>query len=222
MVAPMEKKKRAKGRWRIWLIGMVVVLLALVLWIDANLRPIVVSMAEAQCRALAVNVLNKAISDAMGGEVVYDDLMQVSMDGQGHVSMLQANTSCMNRLAGDIVSRAQEGLKNLGVARINIPLGSVLGSKVLAGEGPRIPIKVYPVGSVTTNFQSEFEQSGINQTRHKVFLKTTTSIQIVIPTETRVVQVSENVLVAESIIVGQVPQSFFGTGSNDELLNLAP
>jgi sporulation protein YunB len=205
----VKKSRRGKGRWRIWAALALAALVTLALWMDASLRPIITSMAQAQCRALAVGVLNPALSGAMGVGVTYGDLISVRTDNAGRVSMLEARTAAMNQLARNVRERAQSGLQQLGVARINIPLGAVLGSRVLAGSGPQIPVKVYPVGSVSTNYQSEFEQSGINQTRHKLFLQVTTIIQIVIPTQTNAVTVTENMLIAESIIVGEVPQSFF-------------
>ncbi len=222
VVASKEKKPRKKGRWRIALLLAFVLVLAIALWMDSNLKPIVVSMAEAQCRALAVGVLNSAIRTVLTSGIDYSDLMQVRFDSAGRVTMMQANAVRMNTLSTSISKEALEGLQRLDVARIGIPLGSALGSKIFAGEGPRIPVKVYPVGAVTAGFSSEFESSGINQTRHKVYLKVTTSIQIVIPTDAKVVSVSENVLVAESIIVGQVPERFYSEGSGGMLLDLVP
>lgn len=222
MVACKAKKFKVKGKWRIRLIILVILVLVLGLWMDGNLRPIVISMAEAQCRSLAVGVLNTSIRTVLSSGIDYGDLMEVRFDSDGRVTMMQANTVRMNSLSTSITEEVQSGLKNLGVARIGIPLGSALGSKIFAGEGPRIPVKVYPVGSVSTGFSSEFETSGINQTRHKIYLKVTSSIQIVIPTDAKVVTVTENVLVAESIIVGQVPERFYSSGGNGEVLDLVP
>lgn len=222
MVACKEKRVRKKGRWRIMLAIALVLILALALWMDSNLKPIVVSMAEAQCKALAVGVLNAAIRTVLTSGLDYSDLMTVRFDSAGHVTMMQANTVRMNTLSTSISKEALDGLRKLDVARIGIPLGSALGSKLFAGEGPRIPIKVYPVGAVTAGFSSEFETSGINQTRHKVYLKVQASIQIVIPTDASVVSVTENVLVAESIIVGQVPERFYSGGGNGMMLDLVP
>ncbi len=223
VVACKEKIVKKRGRWRFWLLLILVLVLAAALWMDSNLKPIIVSMAEARCRALAVDVLHSSIREVLEGGVDYGDLMAVRFDSDGRVTMMQANTVRMNNLSNNIARVALDGLQKLDVARINIPLGSALGSELLAGEGPRIPVRVFPVGSVMASFSSEFETSGINQTRHKVYLKVTTSIQIVIPTEAHVVSVSENVLVAESIIVGQVPERFYSGGGGDGmLLDLVP
>ena len=93
---------------------------------------------------------------------------------------------------------------------------------LLAGSGPRIPISIVPVGSVQTDFETEFEACGINQTRHKVYLQLSASIRIVIPTGAKTTNVTANMLVAESIIVGKVPESFVGYRLSEEELNMAP
>ena len=97
-----------------------------------------------------------------------------------------------------------------------------LGLTLLAGSGPRIPISIVPVGSVQTDFETEFEACGINQTRHKVYLQLSASIRIVIPTGAKTTNVTANMLVAESIIVGKVPESFVGYRLSEEELNMAP
>ncbi|MCL2545207.1 MAG: sporulation protein YunB [Clostridia bacterium] len=218
-----QKVIQKKSRWRVALALALVIVLALALWMDGNLKPIVVSMAEAQCKALAVGVLNASIRTVLNSGIDYGDLMEVRFDSDGRVTMMQANTVRMNALSTSISKEALSGLQKLNVARIGIPLGSALGSKLFAGEGPRIPVKVHPVGAVNAGFSSEFETSGINQTRHKVYLRITATVQIVIPTDARVISVTESVLVAESIIVGQVPERFYSGGfGGGMMLDLVP
>lgn len=110
--------------------------------------------------------------------------------------------------------RRQRRLRRLTLA--------ALGLTLLAGSGPRIPISIVPVGSVQTDFETEFEACGINQTRHKVYLQLSASIRIVIPTGAKTTNVTANMLVAESIIVGKVPESFVGYRLSEEELNMAP
>ena len=103
-----------------------------------------------------------------------------------------------------------------------LPLGAALGLTLFAGSGPRIPISIVPVGTVQTDFETEFEACGINQTRHKVYLQLSASIRIVIPTGAKTTNVSANMLVAESIIIGKVPESFVGYNLNPDELNMVP
>ena len=154
--------------------------------------------------------------------VDYDDLMNVRMDDGGQVSLLSANTMRMNALAERAGDAALRKLETVSAQKVDVPLGAALGLTLLAGSGPRIPISIVPVGSVQTDFETEFEACGINQTRHKVYLQLSASIRIVIPTGAKTTNVTANMLVAESIIVGKVPESFVGYRLSEEELNMAP
>lgn len=190
----------------------------LVLAAERNFRPLVLSLAEARSAALASQVLLGAMSEAMESGVEYNELMNVRMDNSGQVALLSANTVRMNLLADTAGSAAMRRLDSMSSERVSVPLGAALGLSILAGSGPDIPVSIVPVGSVRTEFATEFEASGINQTRHKVYLKISANIRIVIPTGAKNTEVTANMLVAESIIVGGVPEGFVGYNlSQDEL-----
>lgn len=219
------RKYTARVRRKRWMRRMLLaalLLTALLLLIDQNFRPIVFSLAEARCAAMATRALNGALTEALDGGINYEDLMNVRMDENGQVALLSANTMRMNLLAdraGDAALRKLEAVSN---QQVSVPLGAALGMTLLAGSGPGIPISIVPIGSVQTNFETEFEACGINQTRHKVFLQLSASIRIVIPTGAKTTNVTANMLVAESIIVGKVPESFVGYNLNSDELNLVP
>ena len=212
---------RRKKRMRRVLLA-VLLLAALLLLIDQNFRPLVFSLAEARCAAMATRALNGALTEALDGGINYEDLMNVRMDEKGQVALLSANTMRMNLLADRAGDAALRKLEAVSSQKVSVPLGAALGITLLAGSGPGIPISIVPIGSVQTNFETEFEACGINQTRHKVFMQLSASIRIVIPTGAKTTNVTANMLVAESIIVGKVPESFVGYNLNPDELNLVP
>lgn len=197
-------------------------LLALFLLIDRNFRPLVFSLAEARSAAMASQVLSGALAEATQDGVTYEDLMNVKMDQSGQVALLSANTMAMNRLATRAGDAALRRLNNMSSERVTVPLGAVLGTTLFSGSGPGVPVSIVPIGSIFTDFATEFEACGINQTRHKVYLQVTANIRIVIPTGAKTTQVSANMLVAESIIVGRVPEGFVGYDLTEEELNMVP
>lgn len=197
-------------------------LLAVFLLIDRNFKPLVFSLAEARSAAMASQVLQGALAEAIEDGVEYDDLMTVKMDDRGQVALLMANTMRMNQLADKAGQAALRRLNNMSSERVTVPLGAALGMTLFAGTGPGVPVSIVPIGSIATDFATEFEACGINQTRHKVYLKVTASIRIVIPTGAKTTQVSANMLVAESIIVGSVPEGFVGYNIGEEELNMVP
>ena len=208
---------RARRRRRLRrLTLLMLVLAAAFLLIDRNFRPLVFSLAEAR------SALNGALTEALEDGVEYDDLMNVRMDDSGQVSLLSANTMRMNALADRAGDAALRKLETVSAQKVYVPLGAALGLTLFAGSGPRIPISIVPVGTVQTDFETEFEACGINQTRHKVYLQLSASIRIVIPTGAKTTNVSANMLVAESIIIGKVPESFVGYNLNPDELNMVP
>ena len=128
----------------------------------------------------------------------------------------------MNRLAAQASLLAQERLTAMGQKTVVVPLGSAIGLTLLAGAGPGIAVQILPVGSVQAAFSTDFTTAGINQTRHRISLVLTANVQIVIPTGAKNVQASTQMAMAESIIVGQVPDSFAEGGSDNSIIDLAP
>jgi len=220
MTASRSKKCRRSG----WVILLAVLVIAAVcLWyLERNLTEVVLSLANARARSLAVQSLNEAAEETVQSGVGYDQLMNVTTGADGSVRLIQANTAEMNKLAARASIIAQQRLESLEGQSISVPLGSALGLTIFAGSGPRIRVQILPVGSVTTRFDTEFQTAGINQTRHKVLLTLSATIQLVIPTGASVVEASTQVAVAESIIVGQVPDSFVDVNNDSDMLNLIP
>ena len=113
-------------------------------------------------------------------------------------------------------------LRFICLKRIYIKLGSITGSKLLSGLGPSIPIKVSLVGNVETDLRSEFEQKGINQTIHRIYLQVDCKVNILTPSKTMEESISNQVLIAENIIVGKIPNTYYnleGIGT-DNLLDV--
>lgn len=220
MIETKLSRRRRKNRLPLRLFLAVLLPLALFFWADANLRPVILTMAEAQARVMAVQAMNDAVFEVMRSDGLYDDLMTVVLDEKGRVAVMRADTARMNELATTSALRVQQNLSKIAEAGISIPLGAALGVQLFAGSGPRITVKLVPVGAVSTDFKSEFSAAGINQTRHRIFLRIDTTVQMVIPTGTQTAQVSAHVPVAESIIVGEVPDSFVDVANEEDMLNL--
>ena len=216
MTACAPEKKRAS--WGRKLLILLAVALLLLWFMQQNLNQVVLSMAQ----ALTVSVLNQAVQEVLATGVSYDDMMIVQKDDAGRVSLLQANTTLMNSLASETALHAQAALSSLENQFVSIPLGAALGVTILAGSGPHIRVQILPVGAVSAQFSTEFQSAGINQTRHKILLTLEATVRLVIPNGVEEVAVSSQMAVAESIIVGLVPDSFVDVNNDSEMLNLIP
>ncbi len=198
-------------------------LAAALLLVERNLTRVVLSLAQAQARALAVQVLNEAAAELLSSEeVTYASLMHVTSDENGQVRLIQANTPQMNHLAARVSLLAQSRLQQTPTPSVQVPLGSAMGLTLFAGWGPKIEVRILPVGSVHAQFHTDFQTAGINQTRHRISLQLTAQVQLVIPTGAQTVEVSTQVAMAESIIVGEVPDTFTDVGNDTDMLDLVP
>ena len=180
---------------------------ALYLLVQKSLTGVILDTAYAKAHALAVDTMNEAVRESIAGRIPYEELITVRTDSAGRVAMLQANTNRMNELAVDIALAAQQSL-GVSAPAVSVPLGAALHVPFLSTVGPRIRVKLSPVGAVSASFHTEFEAAGINQTRHKIYLQLHAAVQLVLPTGARPVSVDTQMLIAESIIVGEVPDSY--------------
>lgn len=216
----MEKKTKGHVLRKILLT--ILLICALFLLLERNLSRTLLDMAYATAHSIALETVNKAAQQVVGEGIAYEELMEVQTDAQGRVAMLRANTMRMNQLATETAIIAQEQLNSIENQMVDIPLGAALGVRFLGGFGPRISVQIVPIGAVRTHYESEFETAGINQTRHKIFLTLETTVSLIVPADSRKVSVNSTVPIAESIIIGQVPDSFVDVNDTEDMLNLIP
>lgn len=212
----------AKRRWARLLVLILLLLLAGLIALEQNLSQTMLDMAFAEAYSMAVETLNHAVQLVSEQEVEYSELMDVSMDGSGRVSMLRANTMRMNQVAAQTALKAEDALNSVENQFVSIPLGAALGVKFLSGFGPRIQVQILPVGAVHTSFDTRFETAGINQTRHRIFLTLRATVSLIIPTGSQLVEVESTMPIAENIIVGEVPDSFVDVNDSKDILDLIP
>jgi sporulation protein YunB len=121
---------------------------------------------------------------------------------------MQPNIVRINQLASDTTLSINSALKGLEKEKFYIPVGQVLGSQLIANYGPRIKVSIYPIGTVKTTVFDKFEEAGINQTRHRLYLSVDSQVRVVVPLITSNVRVKTQVPVTDTIIVGQVPKTY--------------
>lgn len=197
-------------------------LLAGLIALENNLSQTMLDMAFAEAYSMAVETLNRAVKLVTENGVTYGELVSAITDEQGHVTMLRADTMRMNELAAKTALQAEEELNSIKNQFVNIPLGAALGIRSLSGFGPRMSMQILPIGAVHASFDTAFEAAGINQTRHRIFLKLRATVSLIIPTGSQLVEVESTMPIAESIIVGSVPDSFVDVNDQKDILDLVP
>lgn len=187
------------------------------IWFEREFKPVVGNVAEATARSVALRAINTAVQTEITPNVQYENLILVRTDTEGNIVLMQPNTPEINRLAGKTAVVVGNSLEQLADTQLSIPFGQVMGSQLFANTGPRIKLRLFPIGSVQPVFLDEFEQAGINQTRHRISINIEAVIRIVMPGITKDVLVSQVIPVTEAVIVGRVPSSYlhlsFGQGN---------
>lgn len=210
-----EKKKKKRSKILILIIFMLLPILAFE-GFTKLIEPSLIAMCEIRANSIGVSVSNKAVKQVME-EVGYEtNLITLEKDNEGNILALKANVVEMNYIASLIGSRAQQMYNELTETYVQIPIGNFTGNAILAGRGPRIKVKIMPVGTVASDFKTEFVSTGINQTRHRVYLQVVSNMRVIAPFSTKTITVVNNVNVAETVLIGDVPNSYYNLeGVND-------
>lgn len=186
---------------------MLIIFNILFFYYDKVVTSTILASADAQARANVTQIVNSVILDEFSQNFKYDEIINVDKDKDGNIIMIKADTLKMNKIASEIALNSQNKIKSSGEIGIKIPLSYLLKSTILSFYGPRITIKMSPIGFIETKYSSDFESAGINQTRHKIYVQVKTNIRIFIPLKYQDIEVSNEVPIAETIIVGKVPDT---------------
>jgi len=225
MVKMLERFKcrlNKKQKIVIWFFVFLFVSILLLNYLSTHVNPIIISVSEARVRALSVLAVNNAIGEVVTNPDLYNELVKVQEDETGQITLIQANAIAVNHLNKRLMLATQQQIEDMGGVGVKIPLGSFSGLPVLNGLGPKVTIRLFPVGNVQCTFVSEFKSAGINQTNHKILVNMETRVSLVLPLATKQVTTMTQMLICESIIVGRVPDTYLQAASLDEMLNLVP
>lgn len=171
----------------------------------------------------AVNrIVVTSVSDAIeNGEIRYDKLISLEKSASGAITALRSNMAEFNRLQSDIAADVLQRLGEIGEMELQIPVGTLTGSPILAGRGPRLRVKLESYGSCTAHFENRFDHAGINQTTHSIMLYVDVSVSILLPGLRTGTKVSNGFSVAETVIVGAVPNSYTYFDSGESIVEEA-
>ncbi len=171
--------------------------------------PAVVALSEEKVRAVATQTISEVVGQVLSDDYVsYDDLVTISYSSENKVSQISTNSTKINLLVRKVTELVQSRFNELDETNINVNLGTFTGIPFLFGYGPVIKLNLVPVGTVNTSFDTNFVSAGINQTLHSLFFEVNASIGMVLPASTQTFQTKLDVLICESVIVGEIPSIY--------------
>ncbi|WP_283607600.1 sporulation protein YunB [Faecalispora anaeroviscerum] len=208
--APYRGERKSNGSASHKILVFFLGVLAAGVFLDVQLVPAVESLTVNAARQSAVTAINESVLEELNADkITYDDLISLQRDSDGKVQTITTNMVKTNQIKAKITDTVQKNL-HMGNINTSVPLGTLLGSRLLHGRGPNVPLVVTLKGNVESDFKTSFESAGINQTRHQIYLELHTEIYSFIPGLHTATDVTTSVLVAETVIVGEVPQMYLG------------
>lgn len=178
------------------------------------LNPIINAQCVSEAKNVATVIYNEQTSLIMK-KYKYDDLATIEKDDNGRVQMVKLNVIPVNEITSEVVKNIQNKFNDVDSVKISIRLGSFLGIKLFSGVGPKITVRVSSAGNIETNLKSEFATAGINQTLHQIYLEIKCKIWVFTPYDNVTEEVTSKILIAEAIIVGEIPSSYYNLNGND-------
>ncbi len=196
--------KNAKKFFSIFIIVMIAIFTFYSLF--KSLSPIFEEICIEKVREIGTNIMNSA-SNKILDNLDYSNI--ISIEEKDNNRILKTDVVVINKIASNIALEAQKQLQELEQETIKIPIGAFTGSRLLSGSGPKINIKVISAGNILTEIKNEFEAKGINQTIYRIYLELNCKVSIVTQYKTIEDDIVNQVLLVETVIVGDVPQSYY-------------
>jgi len=210
----MKLKRKSKKIYT--LIVLCVFLLSFALYYSFLVHPVIKRYSTAKINDLTERTLNLAVSNVINTSLNYDSLINISYAPTGEISMISANQYAINTIMREIVKNAMHLMENLGKECLQIPIGTFSGISILSGRGPKINVQTMPISVVCSNFNTNFQSVGINNTLHQLYLDVFAKVRIILPLKDCIINSKQSILISEGVIVGKVPNVYF-SGSNNKI-----
>ena len=187
-------------------------LLALAIVAMTHLKPVLTSLATARVSNTVNGIVTAAVNETIySGGVDYDQLISFEKDNEGKITAVKSNMAEFNRLQSAIIDEVLEKLSEVTTKELSVPVGTLLGA-------PVIRVRMQSVGSSSAHFENAFTSAGINQTKHQIYLVVDVYVSILLPGFSTTTKFSNTYSVAETVIVGSVPDNYtyFSNGEDME------
>lgn len=204
----MPKIPKERKRKILKVIITLIIIISVLKLILSYIEPVFETMCGERAKAIATIISNEQ-STLIMNQYKYEELFTIEKDNDGNIVLIKSNIVPMNNMISDLTGNIQNEFNDLKKTKIEIPVGSLMGRYILSGTGPGIPIKIAIMGNVDTEVKSEFIAQGINQTLHKIYLSLDCKMKIITPLKNFEKEIVNQVIIAEHVIVGNIPETYY-------------
>ncbi|MGI6752393.1 MAG: sporulation protein YunB [Anaerovoracaceae bacterium] len=213
----MGSKRRLKIRGFIFLIGILIFIGYGIIYTTRVIQPALKEIGQVAARGIITELTAEAVKTTFIGEKEIEDILEIRKDDSGKITMVSTNGVAISKMGSALGESMQQKMLALEPKRIKIPLGSIFASALFSQTGPDIKIKVEPLGVAKVTVATRFEERGINQTKYKVLVKVGSDVRVLAPFSKSEIKVNNEYLIAEVVIVGDVPGTYVITTKEDLL-----
>ena len=172
------------------------------------LKNISCQIAVSDASDIVTSQVNSVITAIMSeGEYDGDSFVTFEKNSDGDIGAISSNMGRINTLSAEILDRVIGATGNRTLD-VRIPLGNLTGISLLMGRGPSVPVEIIMLTSSRVTFQNNVITAGINQTKHQLNLAVIVDIDVLIPWGTESTQVVTEVMIADTVVVGRVPDTY--------------
>lgn len=202
------RKKSIKKDKRLKILFIITILFVILGVIVRAVMPVFNRLCSNKAKSIATIITNDETTNAIR-DYKYSDFIIIHKDVSGNIIMLESNMKNINIVISDVAYRIQKNINNMQDEKVTLNLGTFTGVSILSGIGFRVPIRISTIGNVKTDIRSEFTSQGINQTLHRLYLQIDCEISILTPFNTINESISNQLILAENIIVGEIPDAYY-------------
>lgn len=202
-------KNDKKGN-NIFFIIIIIIVIAIATFFEISkvINPIINELCVNKAKNIATKIANEEATIIMD-KYSYEDLITIVRNESGEIKMLQISTKNINQIMSDISINIIKRFEEKDNMNIYIHLGNIFGLKIFSTIGPKIPIRIANVGNIDTKLESEFQAQGINQILHRIYISLKCEVTLLTPYNSIKQTIDNQVLIAESVIMGSVPNYLY-------------
>ncbi|MEE0808866.1 MAG: sporulation protein YunB [Acutalibacteraceae bacterium] len=223
----MWRNERLKSILLRWLILFLFIIIFLAVFL-CDATPLIFTYAKSRAETILLDAANTAVLNVLEKtDTVYSDISNISYNSNGDIKGIEINTNSVNKLKSLISNEISKIVGENDSYIIKIPFGTLLGNEYITGYGPQIKFKMRLTETAILDFESKFIDAGINNVLHQIIINIDINANVLMVGYTKGFKISTSALAAQTVIAGNVPDSFTqveehpGDDIADEILNYA-
>lgn len=213
---------RKKVSKRIVAAILLILLLVGIVFVFNNASDVLAKICSTEVNARVNDIINESNDVVMALQIFYKDYFTVVYDKEEKISAIMINTGLINQMTLIWSTEIQNRLNELRLLQLSMPAGVMTGSSLLSQFGAEMNINAHVVSNCLVRYESKLIHSGINQTLHRLILYTEVESEVTVPVKAENVKVSQQVVLAETLLPGDVPDSYLIGDDSCDYLDLLP